>query len=308
MPKKTSKEKMSPRLGRGLASLIGEESIAVAISPQVDSESKNYLSASEGVRKIPIEFIANNPNNPRKTFTENELSELIASIKEKGIFQPILVRTKTGKKNKYEIIAGERRWRAAQKAGLHEIPAIVREVSDQEALELAIVENVQRTDLNPIEEATGYAQLIEMNSLSHGQLGKVVGKSRSYISNSQGLLKLPDSVKELMVKGELTVGHARPLVTANDPAKLADAIVNQGLTVRQTEELMREGNSNEIKKVVRLPVKKDADTIALEKKLSDSLGLKITIKSGKKGRGEMRIKYTSLDQFDDIYKLLTRKK
>ena len=308
MPKNISKVKESPRLGRGLATLLEEESIAEAISPQVDAESINYLSASEGIRKIPIEFIANNPNNPRKTFSDKELSELVASIKEKGIFQPILVRTKTGKENKYEIIAGERRWRAAQKAGLHEIPAIIREVSDQEALELAIVENVQRTDLNPIEEATGYAQLIEMNSLSHAQLSRVVGKSRSYIANSQRLLKLPNSVKELMTNGELTIGHARPLVTAKDPAKLADAIINQGLNVRQTEKLVKNENSNEIEKVVRLPVNRDADTIALEKKLSDSLGLKLAIKSGKNGRGEMRIKYTSLDQLDNICKLLTRKK
>ena len=308
MPKRDLKGPKNQRLGRGLASLIGDDTIVATISPQTKPKNANYLSANDGVRKIPIEYITSNLNNPRKMFSDSELSELADSIKEKGIFQPILIRTKTGKKDQYEIIVGERRWRAAQKCGLHEIPAIVREVSDQEALELAIVENVQRTDLNPIEEATGYAKLISMNSLSQSQLAKVVGKSRSYIANSLRLLKLPNSVKDLMSTGELTTGHARPLVTVKDPVKLAEKIVKEGLNVRQAEKLAQERSGTEGDKTIKLPAHKDVDTIALEKKLSDGLGLKIVIKSGKKGRGEVRIKYTSLDQFDNIYKLLSRKR
>ncbi len=308
MTKRDLKGPKSQRLGRGLASLIGDDTIVATISPQTNPESSNYLSTNDNVRKIPIEYIKNNPNNPRKMFSDLELSELAESIKEKGIFQPILIRTKTGKKDQYEIIVGERRWRAAQKCGLHEIPAIIREVSDQEALELAIIENVQRTDLNPIEEATGYAQLISMNSFSQSQLAKVVGKSRSYIANSLRLLKLPDTVKDLMSIGELTIGHARPLVTVKDPVKLAEKIVKEGLNVRQTEKLAQEGSDAEGEKTVRLPTHKDIDTIALEKKLSDGLGLKIIIKSSNNGRGEMRIKFTSLDQLDNICKLLSRKR
>ena len=308
MPKRDLKGPKRQRLGRGLASLIGDDTIVATISPQTKSEKTNYLSTSDSVRKIPIEYITSNPNNPRKMFSDSDLSELADSIKEKGIFQPILIRTKTGKKDQYEIIAGERRWRAAQKCGLHEIPAIVREVSDQEAVEIAIVENVQRTDLNPIEEASGYAQLTSTNALSQSQLAKVVGKSRSYIANSLRLLKLPDFVKDLMSTGELTTGHARPLVTVKDPVKLAEKIVKEGLNVRQAEKLAQERSDTEGGKIVKLPAHKDIDTIALEKKLSDGLGLKIVIKSGKKGRGEVRIKYSSLDQFDNIYKLLSRKR
>ena len=307
MPKKETKGTKNPRLGRGLESLISDDTIAATINSQTSSKSTNYLSTGDSVRKIPIEFITSNPNNPRKTFEDQELSDLADSIKEKGIFQPILVRTKTGKKERYEIIAGERRWRAAQKSGLHEIPAIIREVSDQEAIELAIVENVQRTDLNPIEEATGYAQLSSMNSLSPAKLGKIVGKSRSYIANSIRLLKLPDSVKDLVSNGKLTIGHARPLIEANDPAKLAEKIVNEGLNVRQVEKLTQSGDVKETNKAKRAPKHKDVDTIAVEKKLSDRLGMKVTINSGNKGRGEVRIKYSSLDQFDNIFKLLSQK-
>ncbi|MTI18468.1 ParB/RepB/Spo0J family partition protein [Rhodobacteraceae bacterium RKSG542] len=282
------------RLGRGLAALIGEVNTEPAAAPERTRDS----------RKVPIEYVKPNPRNPRKTFVESDLTSLAESVKEKGIVQPILVRPTPNEPGHFEIIAGERRWRAAQKAGLHEVPVIIREVTDQEALELAIIENVQRADLNPIEEALGYDQLIEEFSYSQVELSRVIGKSRSHVANTLRLLKLPNSVKDYLAEGLLTAGHARALITAEDPAALADLIVEKGLTVRDAERIAQDPSILEKKEKAPKP-EKDADTKALEKRLADGLGLKVNIAhKPEKGVGELKIKYTSVEQLDEVCRLL----
>lgn len=294
MAEESGKQK---RLGRGLAALIGDA------APQAPDASAERISRD--TRKVPIEHLTPNPRNPRKTFLEKDLEDLAGSLKAKGIVQPILVRPAAGQTDRYEIIAGERRWRAAQKAGLHDAPIIIRDVTDQEALELAIIENVQRADLNPIEEAMGYDQLTAEFSYSQGELAKVIGKSRSHVANTMRLLKLPNSVKDYLAEGLLTAGHARALITVDDPAALAEVLVEKGLTVRDAEKLAQDpaalakltGRAKDV------PPKetKDADTKALEKRLSDTLGLKVTV-GHKPGRdsGDLKIKYTSLEQLDEL--------
>ncbi|TYC54011.1 ParB/RepB/Spo0J family partition protein [Rhodobacterales bacterium] len=294
------KDNKNKRLGRGLAALIG------------DSVPENNSSSSEKIvrdsRKVPIEHLEPNPRNPRKTFTEKDLADLSESLKAKGIVQPILVRPAAGKTDRFEIIAGERRWRAAQRAGLHDAPIIIRDVTDQEALELAIIENVQRADLNPIEEAMGYDQLTAEFSYSQGELAKVIGKSRSHVANTMRLLKLPNSVKDYLAEGLLTAGHARALITVDDPAALAELIVEKGLTVRDAEKISQDPDALaklQGKKTSPEKAQKDADTKALEKRLTDTLGLKVTVghKPGKES-GDLKIKYSSLEQLDEICKKL----
>jgi ParB family transcriptional regulator, chromosome partitioning protein len=287
------------RLGRGLAALIGDS------APEAAAPPENF---ARDTRKIPIEHIEPNPRNPRKTFTEKDLGDLAESLKAKGIVQPILVRPAAGKVNRFEIIAGERRWRAAQRAGLHEAPIIIRDVTDQEALELAIIENVQRADLNPIEEAMGYEQLTAEFSYSQGGLAKVIGKSRSHVANTMRLLKLPNSIKDYLAEGLLTAGHARALITVEDPAALAELIVEKGLTVRDAERISQDPDAlAKLKgeKVSGEKPQKDADTKALEKRLTDTLGLKVSVghKPGKE-TGDLKIKYTSLEQLDELCKKL----
>ncbi|TAM94436.1 MAG: ParB/RepB/Spo0J family partition protein [Rhizobiaceae bacterium] len=278
------------RLGRGLAALIGE----------IDKPAEPATIPVAADRHLPIDLISANPRNPRRHFAEGELDDLSQSIREHGIVQPVVVRpVENG--SRYEIIAGERRWRAAQKAGLAEVPAIVRDVSDRVALELAIVENVQRTDLNPLEEAQGYQQLIDEHGYSQADLGQVIGKSRSHVANTLRLLRLPDGVRSMLVDGILSAGHARTLITAQDPEKLARRIVDGGLSVRQAEALAQEPDAASPKG--RESSGKDADTIALEKLLSDSTGLKVVITHREKG-GEIRISYRSLDQLDEICRRL----
>ncbi len=278
------------RLGRGLAALIGE----------IDKPAEPATMPVAADRHLPIDLISANPRNPRRHFAEGDLGDLSQSIREHGIVQPVVVRpVENG--SRYEIIAGERRWRAAQKAGLAEVPAIVRDVSDRVALELAIVENVQRTDLNPLEEAQGYQQLIDEHGYSQADLGQVIGKSRSHVANTLRLLRLPDGVRSMLVDGILSAGHARALITAQDPEKLARRIVDGGLSVRQAEALAQEPDGASPKG--REPNGKDADTIALEKLLSDSTGLKVAITHREKG-GEIRISYRSLDQLDEICRRL----
>ncbi len=278
------------RLGRGLAALIGE----------IDKPAEPATIPVAADRHLPIDLISANPRNPRRHFAEGELDDLSQSIREHGIVQPVVVRpVENG--SRYEIIAGERRWRAAQKAGLAEVPAIVRDVSDRVALELAIVENVQRTDLNPLEEAQGYQQLIDEHGYSQADLGQVIGKSRSHVANTLRLLRLPDGVRSMLVDGILSAGHARALITAQDPEKLARRIVDGGLSVRQAEALAQEPDAASPKG--RESSGKDADTIALEKLLSDSTGLKVVITHREKG-GEIRISYRSLDQLDEICRRL----
>ncbi len=277
------------RLGRGLAALMGE----------AGGEQDVLSNARVGQRKLPTAFIKSSPRNPRKTFRDTNLDELAASIKEKGIVQPIVVRPMSGR-DSFEIIAGERRWRAAQKAGLHEVPVVILDVSEREALELAIIENVQRADLDAIEEAGGYQELITEFSYTQEDLSKVIGKSRSHVTNMLRLLSLPESIKKLLRDGKLTPGHARALMTAPNAEELAQKIIEDGLSVRDTEELSAKdkGKATEARPR-KASVVKDADTRALEKALSDALGLRVTIKHQGNG-GKLEIVYKTLDQLDDV--------
>lgn len=284
------------RLGRGLAALIGDLD-----KPASPAEQSASVRAD---RTAPIEFVSPNPRNPRRTFGEDDLEDLTQSIREHGIVQPVVVRTMPD--GRYEIIAGERRWRAAQRAGLTSVPIVIRDVTDRVALELAIIENVQRADLNAVEEAQGYQQLIDEHQYTQADLGQVIGKSRSHVANTLRLLRLPDHVRSLVTDGSLSAGHARTLVTALDPAGLARRIVDEGLSVRQAEALAQQPARVELGRTERsAAAEKDADTIALEKTLSDALGLKVSITHGQRG-GDIKIRYSSLEQLDTICHRLQR--
>lgn len=284
------------RLGRGLASLIGD----------VGGEAA-HMERPRAQRKVPIEFLKANPRNPRRHFSDAELSELSDSIKQHGVIQPIVVRPVKGANDRFEIIAGERRWRASQIAGLHEVPIVPIDVSDSEAMEIAIIENVQRADLNAMEEAQGYHALAAEFKRSQEDIAKIVGKSRSHVANMMRLTKLPDDVQALIATGQLSNGHARALISLPDPSAAAKRIVAEGLNVRQTEALAHEEGVPE-----RKPQKprggagktaKDADTVALEKRVSDALGLKVSVEHRDPG-GVVQIKYRDLDQLDEIIKKL----
>ena len=296
-----------PRLGRGLAALLGEQA--------VDNTQSSPETPRAPSRKVPIEFLRRNPRNPRKVFEEDNLQELSDSIREVGLIQPIVVRPVKGTPDAYEIIAGERRWRAAQRAGVHDVPVHLIDVDDKQALELAIVENIQRADLNPIEEAGGYEQLMREFAYTQADLAKVLGKSRSHVANTLRLLNLPESIKTRLAKGELTAGHARALLTAEDPEALAELIIKKGLSVREVERLASgetdEANapkSSSAKKprLEKKSVPKDADTRALEKTLSDALGLVVEIEHQGAESGELRIHYKTLDQLDAVCHKLNR--
>ena len=276
------------RLGRGLAALIGD----------MDRPAKPEAPAAPVDRRVPIEHLAPNPRNPRRSFAEADLEELAASLKTHGIVQPIVVRPATDGAHKYEIIAGERRWRAAQRARLPDVPVIVREVDDRTALELAIVENVQRADLNPLDEALGYQQLVDDYAYAQTDLAQIIGKSRSHVANTLRLLKLPDPIRAMLVDGSLTAGHARALVTAPDPVGLARRIVDGGLSVRQAEALAQAAPERP-RSGRKSAEAKDADTKALETMLGDALGMQVTITHRDKG-GELRIAYKTLEQLDAI--------
>jgi ParB family chromosome partitioning protein len=283
------------RLGRGLAALIGEID-----KPAVTGPERAIVSAD---RQAPIDLINPNPRNPRRAFAEADLADLTQSIREHGLVQPVVVRP-APESGRFELIAGERRWRAAQRAGLTEIPIIIRDVNDRTALELAIIENVQRADLNPVEEALGYQQLIDEHQYTQADLGQVIGKSRSHVANTLRLLKLPDVIRDLLEDGSLSAGHARALVTAHDPAGLAKRIVDEGLSVRQAETLAQapvqpvhqQGASG-------AKPEKDADTRSLERLLGDVIGMKVTISHKERG-GDVRISYKTLDQLDDLCRRL----
>lgn len=288
-------EDMRPRLGRGLAALIGDS-----------GDESAAISRARGQKKVPIEFLRPNPRNPRKTFNDAELEDLTNSIAEKGIIQPILARTIPGIADVYEIIAGERRWRAAQKAGLHEVPIIAVEADDRQALELAIIENVQRADLNPLEEAQGYAQLEADFGYAQQELAKIIGKSRSHVANMLRLLKLPERTKHLLAQGQISAGHARALLTIADADAIADRIVAQGLSVREVEKLAQKSAERTAKKSApHEAAPKDADTRALEKSLSEILGLGVSI-AGHGEEGELRIRYKTLEQLDAVCAKLKR--
>lgn len=289
------------RLGRGLAALIGE------IDQPVQAQSKPAVSAD---RLVPIEHVSRNPRNPRRSFDPADLEDLSRSIRQHGIVQPVMVR-RAGD-DRYEIIAGERRWRAAQMAGLVEIPVIVRDVDDRTALEIAIVENVQRADLNALEEAQGYEQLIAQYGYTQNDLGEVIGKSRSHVANSLRLLKLPDEVRQMLAEGALSAGHARAIVSTSDPVGLARKIAGEGLSVRDAEKLAQKDSEQgsspagmETKSATR-PEEKDSDTLALERSLSDVLGLKVQLAHKGQG-GQLRIDYKSLEQLDELCRLLGEK-
>jgi len=282
------------RLGRGLAALMGD----------VGAEATTTPERARAQRRVPIEYLRPNPRNPRRNFSDAELDELAASIKERGIIQPVVVRSVRGAKDAYEIIAGERRWRAAQRAALHEIPIVPFEASDSEALELAIIENVQRTDLNPLEEAGGYQALASEYGHSHEDIAKIVGKSRSHVTNTLRLLKLPEPVKAYIHAGKISAGAARMLIGAADPEEMAREIVDRGLNVRQVEALAKDrapGSGKAAKK----RVVKSADTIALERRVSNTLGLTVTVDHRSKG-GVLHIHYRNLDQLEEVLRRLEK--
>ncbi len=286
-------------LGRGLSALMSD----------VTDSASGDQSAVQPDLLVPIERVKPNPDQPRRHFDQTRLDDLAASIKEKGIIQPLIVRPRPGVEGEYEIVAGERRWRAAQQAQLHRIPVLVREMNDTEVLEVAIIENIQRADLDPVEEAAGYTQLMEKFGHTQEKLAAALGKSRSHIANTMRLLQLPDSVQKLLSEGKLSAGHARALITAENPHELALQIVKKDLSVRATEKLVKAAGEG---KLTRKPIKggaaseKDADTRALEADLSANLRMKVVInhKSGAES-GEVSISYASLDELDNICRILS---
>jgi ParB family chromosome partitioning protein len=254
-----------------------------------------------------VEFLRPNPRNPRKRFEEEDLQELTQSIKDRGIIQPIVVRSIPNKSEEYEIVAGERRWRAAQKAGLHKVPVVVVSIDDKTSLEYAILENVQRADLNPIEESEGYSRLMVEFSYTQENLSKIIGKSRSHIANMLRLADLPVGVRKLLMERKLTAGHGRALLSVKDPLQVANRILDEGLSVRQVEEIAQNDNADpgkaEAKAAKPAKADKDPDTRALEKALQDVLGLTVSIDHKGKG-GELRIKYRTLEQLDGLCRRL----
>src|SRR3984893_4019447 len=281
------------RLGRGLASLIGHGGCEAA-----------DLDRPRAQRKVPIEFLKPNPRNPRREFADTELGELAESIKQHGVIQPIVVRPVKGVQDRFEIIAGERRWRASQIAGLHDVPIVPVDVSDGDALELAIIENVQREDLNAMEEAQGYHALANEFKRSQEEIAKIVGKSRSHVANMMRLTKLPAEVQAYIAQGQLSAGHARALLAVPDPVATAKRIVEQGLNVRQAEALAHDEGVPERKpQKARGGKVKDADTIALEKRVSDALGLAVSVDHRDPG-GTVHIRYSDLEQLDEILRRL----
>ena len=276
------------RLGRGLASLIGDVPKEV-----ISSNSQDDISVS----LIPIENIQANKQNPRSVFSEEELIDLSNSIKEKGIVQPIIVR-KRDNENSFEVIAGERRWRAAQIAQLDKIPAIIKSMSDDDALEIAIIENVQRSNLNPIDEASGYKRLIDIYNYTQEDLASVIGKSRSYIANILRLTNLPLTIQEYLASGQLTIGHARALIGSDNAEKIAVLIIERGLSVRQTEDLLKQKNADTT--TSQKTNAKDQNILNLEKTITDAIGLKVEIQTKDNKSGKLVISYSDNLQLDKI--------
>lgn len=279
------------RLGRGLTSLLGDG---------VDAD----FSQVEGQRMLPLSALQSSRFNPRRHFDEEQLGELADSIRGRGLVQPLVVRPKKGGET-YEIVAGERRWRAAQKANLHEVPVVVRSLSDQEAVELAIIENVQREDLNAIEEAEGYRSLMDGHGYTQEDLAGVIGKSRSHLANTLRLLKLPETVRRYVASGELSAGHARALIGRQDAELLASRIVKDGLSVRQTEALVQRGGPSK-KSSGKTRKDKDPDSRAVEAELKQVLGLDLELRPGPGEKGELRVRYSTLEQLDDLRRRLLR--
>lgn len=293
------------RLGRGLSALLGDyagarNAIEGGEAMSSDAQSTEELSPSE----IAIDRIVPNPKQPRRTFIEAELEELSESIKLKGVIQPILVRPDPSQAEMFEIIAGERRWRAARRAGLTVMPAVVRDMDDREMLEIAIIENVQRSDLNPVEEAEAYKALIDRFGRTQESVAQQVGKSREHVSNTMRLLSLPDDVREHVREGRLSAGHARALMKTSDPSGFAATVIAKGLSVRETEALSKADKTGG--KAESKAEEKDVDTKALELDLQRALGLDVDIRHVNGKGGEVRIKYAQLEQLDEICRLLSR--
>jgi ParB family transcriptional regulator, chromosome partitioning protein len=284
------------RLGRGLAALIGDDVVEAPLQP-----AQNFAPTGSlvGLRHLPIDLLKANPNNPRRSFSEDDITSLAASLKDKGVLQPIMVRPSG---EGYEIVAGERRWRAAQRAGIHQVPVIIRELDDRETLEIAIIENVQRSDLNPLEEARAYKMLMDQYDYTQQQLAESIGKSRSHIANTLRLMQLPQSVLGHIESGQLSAGHARAIVATENPNDLAEHIIKLGLSVRQAEDLTR-GQPSKAK--AGAAKEKDADTRALESSLSAALGLSVSIDH--KGRGgQIAISYKTLEQLELVAHRLSK--
>lgn len=282
-------------LGRGLSALLGE-----AEAPRAAAGEPS------GPREIPIELIVRNPDQPRRAFAEAEIEELAASIREKGVLQPVLVRPAPGVEGQYQLVAGERRWRAAQKAGLRSLPALVRELDDLQVLEIAIVENVQRADLNPVEEALGYRALMDKFGRTQEAVAQVVGKSRPHVANALRLLNLPAEVQAMLADGRISAGHARAIAAAPDPLALAKEIVERGLNVREAEALTRKAPETKSAKPARKGgVVRNPDIEALENDLSEILGLDVELLD-RGGAGELRLRYATLEQLDDLCRRLMR--
>ncbi len=292
--------KPSP-LGRGLSALFGDAD--ASYQPPRAPEAGAPSAKGGGLQRMPVAWLKSGLFQPRRHFNDDALKELAASVRERGILEPLLVRPLPGGRDSYEIVAGERRWRAAQIAGLHDVPVLVRELTDREAMEFGIIENVQREDLSPIEEAEGYKRLIEEFGHTQDALGKIVGKSRPHITNMLRLLVLPEEVRDLIAQGKLTTGHARALVPAPNPVALAREIVKKGLNVRQAETLAKRAQDNPEIHKKRTGDKAAADIIALERELERIVGLKIKIATKGKG-GSLTIHYTDLDQLDDLIRKL----
>ena len=292
----TDKNTKRKALGRGLSALMAD------IEP---SRTPEMSDVPNGVMSIPIESIEPNPDQPRKKFFKDDLDDLARSIVEKGIIQPLIVRNIDNKNDNYQIVAGERRWRAAQIARIHSVPVIVREFSDLEVLEVAIIENIQRSDLNPIDEARGYQQLMSRFSHTQEKLSQALGKSRSHIANLLRLLTLPEDVQGMLADNVISIGHARALITRDDASLLAREVVRKSLSVREVERLAKLEFKNKINKRVRKP--KDADTRTMEADLKAATGLKFDIQhDDKTGMGFLNIKYNNLDQLDDVVSKLMK--
>ena len=300
---KTSKSNGKTGLGRGLGALLGD-----APSPRAETATQTGLGDAKQKAPItlPIEFLIANPDQPRRVFNEDALAELAASIAARGVLQPILVRPRG--KDEYEIVAGERRWRAAQRAKLHEVPVVIRTLNDTEAAEIALIENVQRVDLNPVEEAQAYERLTEQYKRTQEQIAKAVGKSRSHVANIMRLLTLPPRSLESLKAGEISMGHARALLACEDPDAALDLVLARQLSVRETEKLGREAKPTSAAKPAApksAPARpKDADTRSLESDIAAALGLEVSIEHNKSGAGSVTINYLTLDQLDDVCRRL----
>jgi ParB family chromosome partitioning protein len=312
----TAADKRQP-LGRGLNALFGdEESAPYGVTLATDqTTSKSGLGRAS--TRLAVTALTPSEFQPRRVFDDAALNELAASLKQHGMVQPIVVRPKAGEAGKYEIIAGERRWRAAQKVPMHDVPVVIQEIDDKTALEIALIENLQRADLNPLEEARAYQRLIDEYQYKQDQLATVLGKSRSHISNLMRLLSLPEKVQVKLMEGQITMGHARALITAENPVELAEAIIKNNLSVRDAEKLASKmknrapGTPEKIAKAIAnanssKPMHKDADIRALEQNLSSVLGLTVSIDPETNAKGKLVIAYQNLDQLDDVLRRLSR--